>query len=412
MLSTVADHTALAARGRHVLAIQDTTEINFSGHTGSKRGFGVVGNGRDIGLFLHPVIVLDAGDGDPRQVGHAGGILGLADANIYSRKRAPAGGRKSREAQRKRPRPIATKESGRWIKGMLAADRVLAEASMVTVIDDREGDIYEKFVTPRAAHVHLLGRADHDRVMSDGVRLFASMAALPNVVGQQIYIPAKSGQPARMAQTRVSWQEVEFVRPRGGHDVKRLPPTVKLRAILVEEIDPPEGIKAILWLLLTTHPVGRLEDALQIVGWYRARWTIEQVFRTMKSQGFAVEDSQIETPEAITKLILAVLIAALSTMQLVYAHSGTTGQKLSDAIDADVEPLIERLNAKLEGKTAKLKNPHAKGTLARLSWVVGRLGGWDGYDGHGYKPAGPITMARGMTRFDAIREGWEILKDV
>ena len=126
---------------------------------------------------------------------------------------------------------------------MLAADRVLAEASMVTVIDDREGDIYEKFVTPRAAHVHLLGRADHDRVMSDGVRLFASMAALPNVVGRQIHIPAKSGQPARMAQTRVSWQEVEFVRPRGGHDVKRLPPTVKLRAILVEEIDPPKGSK-------------------------------------------------------------------------------------------------------------------------------------------------------------------------
>jgi len=109
-------HTAEAARGRHVLAIQDTTELNFSAHTGSKRGFGVVGNGRDIGLFLHPVIVVDAGDGDPRQVGHAGGILGLADANIYSRKKAPPGGRKSRERQRKVPRPIEAKESGRWIR--------------------------------------------------------------------------------------------------------------------------------------------------------------------------------------------------------------------------------------------------------------------------------------------------------
>ena len=50
MLATAAEHTARAAKGRHVLAIQDTTEFNFSGHTGSKRGFGVVGNGRDIGL--------------------------------------------------------------------------------------------------------------------------------------------------------------------------------------------------------------------------------------------------------------------------------------------------------------------------------------------------------------------------
>ncbi len=166
-------------------------------------------------------------------------------------------------------------EFGRWIKGPPAADRVLSEAAMVTVIDDREGDIYEKFVTPRAAHVHLLGRADHDRVMSDGVKLFASMAALPNVVGRRIDIPAKSGKPARVAQTRVSWKEVEFVRPRSGHDVKRLPPTVELRAVRVEEIDPPVGIKAMLWLLLTTHPVARLEDALQIAGWYRARRTLE-----------------------------------------------------------------------------------------------------------------------------------------
>ena len=84
------------------------------------------------------------------------------------------------------------------------------------------------------------------------------------------------------------------------------------------------------WLLLTTHPVARLEDALQIAGWRRAR-------------------------------------------------------------------------RKLEGKTAKLKNPDAEGALARLSWVVGRRGGWDGHDGHGHKPAGPITVARFMTRFDAIR---------
>ena len=40
------------------------------------------------------------------------------------------------------------------------------------------------------------------------------------------------------------------------------------------------------------------------------------------------------------------------------------------------------------------------------------MGGWDGYEGHGYKPAGPITMARGLVRFDAIREGWEISSEV
>jgi hypothetical protein len=94
-------------------------------------------------------------------------------------------------------------------------------------------------------------------------------------------------------------------------------------------------------------------------------WDIEQVFRTMKSQGFALEDSQIETPQVMAKLILAVLIAALRAMQLVYARSGTTGQKLADAMDEAAEPLVEILTEKLEGKTEKQKNPHAKGMLAR-----------------------------------------------
>jgi len=137
MLAHAVQHTAEAARGRHVLALQDTTELNFSAHTGSKKGFGVVGNGRDIGLFLHPTIVVEAGEGDPRQVGHAGGIVGLADANIYMRKKAPRGGRKSRERQRKIPRPIEEKETGRWVRGLTEADKRLQQASMVTVIADR-----------------------------------------------------------------------------------------------------------------------------------------------------------------------------------------------------------------------------------------------------------------------------------
>ena len=412
MLGTAARHTAEAARGRHVLAIQDTTELNFSGHAESKRGFGVVGNGRDIGLFLHPVIVVEAGDGDPRQVGHAGGIVGLADANIYSRKKAPPGGRKSRERQRKVPRPIEVKETGRWVRGLREADRFLSEAAMVTVISDCESDIYEMFAAPRSAQVHLLLRAEHNRRLSDGGKLFATMAALPHVEGQEIVISAKESRPMRRARTRESWQEIEAPRPRVGFEDERLPPTVRLNAVRVEEIDPPAGVKPVVWLLLTTHDVRNLEDALRIVGWYRARWTIEQVFRVMKSQGFDLEDSQIETPEAMAKLALAVLIAALRTMQLVNARSGATGQKLADAMDEAAEPLVEILTRKLEGKTAKLKNPHAMGTLARLSWVVGRLGGWDGYVGRGYKPPGPITMARGLARFDAIREGWEIRTDV
>jgi hypothetical protein len=84
-------------------------------------------------------------------------------------------------------------------------------------------------------------------------------------------------------------------------------------------------------------------------GLVRARWTIEQVFRVMNSQGFDVEQGQSETPEAMAKLALAVLIAVLRVMQLVNKRSGTTGQKLADAMDEAAESLAEILNPEGEG---------------------------------------------------------------
>jgi hypothetical protein len=410
MIATAADHTARAALGRHVLAIQDTTEINFSGHEGSKRGFGVVGNGKDIGFFLHPVLVTEAGSG-PSDVGHCGGIVGLADAFVRTRAKAPPGGRKSREAQRKKGRPIDMRESGRWLDGLRAAERTLAGAAMVTVVADCESDIYDLFAAPRAGHVHLLVRAAHDRCLEGGTKLLAEMAASPPVAGWRITVPAKPGRAERSARVAASFKRIEIKRPHYGHNNKSRPETIALTAIRVAEVDAPEGAPPIAWVLLTTHAVANAQDVARIVGWYRARWTIEQVFRSIKTQGFDLERSQIETPQAMAKLAIGVLIAAVGTMQLVHARSGATGQKLTDALEQAAAPLVEALTRKLEGKTARLKNPHPPDTLARLAWVVGRLGGWDGYDGHGYKPAGPKTMAIGLEQFDAIRTGWEMQRD-
>ena len=63
--------------------------------------------------------------------------LGLVDAQVWRRTK-----RKATELQ---ALPIEEKESYRWVKGGSQAKAVLAEAAMVTVIDDREADIYEKW---------------------------------------------------------------------------------------------------------------------------------------------------------------------------------------------------------------------------------------------------------------------------
>ena len=133
MLTTTARYTGQRAVGRHVLAIQDTTEFNFPAHTASKSGFGRSGNDRDPGLFLHPTIAVDAVDG---------GIIGLVGAQILNRTGS--------KLDNPGPRPIEDEESYHWLPAAEEACELLAGAASITLVADRESDIYDSPVAPRA----------------------------------------------------------------------------------------------------------------------------------------------------------------------------------------------------------------------------------------------------------------------
>ena len=183
--------------------------------------------------------------------------------------------------------------------------------------------------------------------------------------------------------------------------------TVRVSLVEVREVDPPEGAEPILWRLLTTHKVAALEDARRIVDWYRLRWTIEQWFRSLKSQGIALEESLIADGEALERLAAAALVAACMVMQLVNGR-GEAGRrhKASRLFSPDEIKTIKALIAKHQGKTEKQKNPHPLGSLAWAAWCIGRLGGWNGYAKE--RPPGPITFSRGLQRFHAIAEGYKL----
>jgi hypothetical protein len=157
---------------------------------------------------------------------------------------------------------------------------------------------------------------------------------------------------------------------------------------------------------LTTHRVACLEDALQCVVWYRQRWHIEQLFRTLKKQGLNVEGSQVETGEGLTKLACLAIQAAVRTLQLTLARDADRGAQAAEVFDAHEIKIVQKILPTLEGKTQKQKNPHRVGSLAQAAWVVARLGGWKGYASEA-KP-GPITMLRGLQRIEAICEGWKL----
>jgi hypothetical protein len=375
MVATAAARTAARVVGRHVLAIQDTTSVRAAG------------DGRCI--TLHPVIAVDAVEG---------ALLGLVDARFLMRE----GGRRAQRRQR----DFIDKQSCRWLEGARrAADVAAAGAALVTVVADREGDIYEDFAC-KPDGVELLVRAGQDRKLADGSRLFAKAETLPEAGRLTVDLPAAPGRPARTAVLALRFCTVRIARPRSRSqaDAAALPESVPLTLVEARELDAPDGVAAAHWRLLTTHAAADAADARRIVGFYRQRWTIEQLFRTLKTQGFDIEALRLAENGPLEKLVTATVVAAVTVLQLVRERDGAAKRPLEDAFDPEDQNALEAVSADLEGNTARQKNPHPKGSLAFAAWTFARLGGWTGYYG---KP-GPVVMFNGLIQFHAIKHGWTL----
>jgi len=376
--------TGAAVAGRHVLAIQDTTEVKFPTTAQRRRGLGPVKKGNTYGVVAHAMIAVDA-------VSHA--CFGLVGGDVHTRDGVVT--------EHHRDRPLSERESRRWVETAERAKEVLAAAAMVTVVADRESDIYPAWASVPQPGFHLLSRAMVDRRLAGGGNLFNAVEGFAVAGRREIKLPARQpDRAARTATVEMRFGEVEICRPRDERD-HSLPKTVRLRLVEVREIDPPEGVEPLHWRLLTTHDVADAAKAWQIVGWYQARWTIEQLFRVTKSQGLQLEDSQLASADRLMKLAAAAIKAACIDMQLVQERDG---KHQLPALTVFAEPEIETLEAlspTLEGNTERQQNPHPARSLARASWVIARLGGWNCY----YKPPGPITFRRGMEQFQAVHRG-------
>lgn len=397
LITTACARTGKSAAGRHVLAIQDTTELNDQAHAGRVSGLGTVGNGSDVGLFLHPLRVVDATQGV---------CLGLAHVHHWTRT--------SNAAPHYRKLRIEDKESYRWLETAAAGKKCLSEAAQVTIIADRESDIYEEWARLPDERTHLLTRVCRDRTLATGGKLYAWLDAQPMQGTYCFDAPTRPGKrSAHTATLAVRFGRRAIKRPASCWD-KQAPQQIELHVVEVKEL--PGSVVGhetpIHWRLLTTHRVTCLEDALRCVDGYRQRWHIEQLFRTLKKQGLNIEGSQVETGEGLTKLLCLAVQAAVRTMQLTLARDADSAVQAADVFDADEIKIVQKILPTLEGKTKKQKNPHRAGSLAQAAWVVARLGGWKGYASEA-KP-GPITMLRGLQRVEAICQGWKLatLKDV
>lgn len=371
-----------AAAGRRVVVAQDTTEVNYPSHS-RKRGRAGRG-GETPGFFIHAAVAVDAEDE---------AVLGLVDAVIWMREGAGAGVR--------RQRGLEDKEAHRWLAAAERSSERLSAASARIVVGDRESDIYALFAQ-RPADTDLVVRVGQNRALASGELLFEATQGWPVLGSQQVVVaPRGPGDPGRVAKVELRAGCVVLRHPR--HGKREGPPQLAMTLVEAVEVAPPAGVTALHWRLLTTLPGSDLVAAITAVRLYRLRWRIEQCFRMLKSDGLRLDDVQTADPHRLFNLAALGIGAAVRIIQLVDARDGSNRPAGDVASTAEIAAATA-LGPTLERATARQRNPHPQLSLAWLSWIVARLGGWNCY----YKPPGPKTMRRGWDRFAAIAEGFTL----
>ena len=385
LIETVANRTAQRCKGRKVLAVQDTTEINFARRAQRRGDFGVGANGETPAFFIHPVIAVDV---------ESEAVVGLIDAMIWTRETISQPLRGSRLFEEK--------ESERWLLGSRSARCVLGQAEQVIMVADRESDLYPLFAE-RPKDLDLIVRAAQDRKLAEGGRLFDATSEQELLHSSIVRIaPKRPGEKERLAKVELRATKVRIRRP-GDYRDNGYPQEIELNLIEAREVGAPKGVVPLNWKLLTTLQTDTAEQVCDIVQLYRLRWRIEQTFRGLKSEGLALEDSQVALVDHMFNLAAAALIAAVRTIQLVDARDGSP-RPASDVLDETFAPALERISRKLEGGTQRQKNPHPQGSLAFIAWIAARLGGWNCYG----KPPGPKTMHSGWNELATMLCGYTI----
>ncbi|MFC3327046.1 IS4 family transposase [Mesorhizobium cantuariense] len=383
--------TRVAVDGRHVLALQDTSEIRFPTTQDNRRDLGRIKKGNCWGMLLHPMLALDA---------ERGSCLGLVGGRVWTRG--------DEELPPHADRSLSEKESCRWVETAQAAKPVLARARMVTFIADRESDFYMMWARVPDGSFHVLTRVMHDRALLSGTTLRRAVQEVAFSDTQVIELRERADRPARRAELCLRFGEATIRRP-GNLREADLPKGVTLRWVEVIETAAPADVEPLHWLLLTTHAVATPSQAWQIVDWYKQRWVIEQFFRVMKSQGLKIEDSQLQSAARLEKLVAIAAKAAIIVMQLVQARNGQGDQQASLAFTSNEIDTLSAIETRFKGKTRLQSNPYPKNSLAWAAWIIARLGGWNGYASS--RPPGPITFYNGLAYFRACADGWA-LRDV
>lgn len=372
-----------------VLAVQDTTSLNYSAHAATE-GLGPIGStlSGPQGLQLHSTLAFTV-QGTP---------LGFVDVQCWARDPEAFG----KKAQRHRL-PIEEKESYKWLKSYRAVAAVQARLPKTTLVSvgDREAHLYELF-QEAVAHPEgpkLLIRAQHNRQLQhEQARLWQTLQAQPIAGIQVLQVPRQGSRAARQAQLTIRFAAVSLAAPTGHEGA----PAIPVWAVLAQEHNAPAGVESIEWLLLTTLPVTSFEQAIEKLIWYTRRWGIEVLHRTLKS-GCRIEQRQLAQADRLEACLAIDLVVAWR----IY-HLNKLGRETPQA-PCTVYFEEAEWKALMVFTTGNRLPPARPPSLRDAMRRVASLGGFLGRKGDG--EPGTQTLWLGLQRLDDLAAMWQVMTD-
>jgi Transposase DNA-binding/Transposase Tn5 dimerisation domain len=382
-----------------VLLVQDTTEVVLIRPEQEVEGLGEL-DGARRGFLLHDLQAF-VPDGTP---------LGTAWAEVLNRTEGVSHATAAEKRQQRRQTPIEEKESLRWLTGLREAREIAQEQPTVqcVCVADSESDIYEVFAEPRGEYpVHWLIRACQDRSTNGdtGQRLRDQVLATPVIYEVELLVRGRSAKTqaedrarrqnreTRRATVEVRAASVTLRAPQR-HD-RKLPP-VTVNIVLVRERDAPAGETAVEWILVTTLPIDTPELVRTVVEYYCVRWSIEILFRTLKS-GCRIERRRFEHIDRVLPCVGLYLIVAWRVLFL--CRMGRS------CPDVDCEAIFEPSEWKAVWVAVRRRQPPKK--PPRLSEMIHLIATLGGYVERSQTEPGTQTLWIGLQRMYDLAWAWD-----
>lgn len=386
------EHTREACReaGEYLL-IEDTTALSFS-QRAEIEGLGPMSNKGTQGLFVHTCLAARIGgwteDHTPQVT-----LEGLFGQECWVRE-TPQGTRETRKkAKRKSPKNPIPRESDRWGRALWSTQGPPTGARW-TLVADRECDIFDVMAECRERDIGWVQRAaQHRKTYPLEENVFEVMEQAPVLGRYAIKLRARPGVAARMAKVELRSLNVS-IRPK--REYKNIYEPLQTGLVEVREVDPPDGVEAVHWLLLTNWACATFSEARRVVGVYATRWLIEEYHKALKT-GTNIEASQLTTAQRIKSLLAIHVVIAVKLLQMKLVATACPDEAVEEAMIAPESLAVLEI---------KFGRPYGGWTNDKLMRTIARMGGY--LDRKNDGPPGWLSIWRGWKKLVIMTHGYII----